>query len=314
MSMSPDVVSPADFDASPRHARDRLLLVTNDAMRARRRPRALAIVYAWQALSGLAAAWPVSALVRDSYGHHPRGDAVLFDPGGLALTDLVMRGDGISAVLTSALVILLASSVLGLFPMAALVVSIGHATPDRTAPPTRAALERAAEAFGPLVRLLVVFGLTQIVLLALGFALGRTASSLLAGKLDDAAADLAGMFVFGVFLLGSTYLGVLHDVARCAAIRFRAGAFDAIAVARRAMRPSPVRVVWSWAWRGLAGLLAVGVGAFLAHRIGGRSGFALVVLALVHQAIVVAKTGLRASWLARALRLVDQTRWAERLR
>jgi hypothetical protein len=305
---APGVVTPSEFDANPRHARDKLLLMTNTAMRARRRPRALLVVVVWQALCGLFIAWPFAALVRDAYGHHPRGDAVLFDPEGLALADLAMRGDGVGAAFASAPLVLALSAVVGLVPMAALVVSIGHATLDRGAPSTRAAFERAIEAFGPLVRLLASFGVVQLALLALGIALATLTSTSLTGRLDDAAADLAGGMVFGAFVFAAGCVGVVHDVARCAAIRYRSGALDAIAKARRAMRPGPARVVWSWAWRGAAGLVAVVVAGLVAHRLGGRLGWHVLALAIVHQSVVAWRTALRASWLARALRLVDQAR------
>jgi hypothetical protein len=303
---APDLVSPDDLDASPRHARDRILLVSTDAMRARRRPVAVGVLYAWSALAGLAAAWPVSAWVGESYGRHPRGDLVLFDPGGLALADLFARGEGLGVAVTHALVVLAVCAVLGLVPMAALVVSIGHATLDRAAPPLRAAFERAAESFGALLRLLAVVSLAQGLVVGAGLLAANGTTGALQGKLDDAAADLSGLFVLAVFVLAALFLGVVHDVARVAAIRFRVGAFAALGVARRAMRPGPMSTAWSWAWRALAGLTAaVGVG-IVAHRLGGRPGASLAVLALLHQGVVLLRAALRASWLASALRLVDR--------
>jgi len=66
-----------------------------------------------------------------------------------------------------------------------------------------------------------------------------------------------------------------------------------------------VSLWWSWAWRMLASVAPVLTGAAVAERLGGRGGVALVVLFALHQCVVVVHVGLRASWLAKALRAVD---------
>jgi hypothetical protein len=71
------------------------------------------------------------------------------------------------------------------------------------------------------------------------------------------------------------------------------------------VRRGAVAVVWSWAWRGGVGAALLVVGSVVAERFGGQGGGALVALAVVHQSIVVARVALRASWLAKALRAVD---------
>jgi hypothetical protein len=45
--------------------------------------------------------------------------------------------------------------------------------------------------------------------------------------------------------------------------------------------------------------------ALLADRIGGRGGVALVVLAALHQSVILSRVALRASWLAKAMRSVE---------
>jgi hypothetical protein len=47
------------------------------------------------------------------------------------------------------------------------------------------------------------------------------------------------------------------------------------------------------------------MGAFVAGRLGGRGGGALFVVAALHQLVILARVALRASWLAKAMRLVD---------
>jgi hypothetical protein len=75
----------------------------------------------------------------------------------------------------------------------------------------------------------------------------------------------------------------------------------AFSVIRRSFRGAVV----AWAWRALVALALLGVGYAIAHAIGGKGGTMLLVLWLVHQAIVLARVALRASWLARAVRLVS---------
>jgi hypothetical protein len=302
-----DIVAVPEVDASPRHAKDRLLLMSTDAMRARRRPLMLLFTWMWHAVAALAIAWPIASFVRDTWGHHPRGDVLLFEPGGLALSDIAMRPEGHAGLLSHATVVLVACAVLGLLPLGALITALGHARPDRGAPPLRACFERAAESFGAFARLLVIMGLVQVVVVVLGSIAAAMVSASLEHRMDDAAADLVGWFVFLVFLLLASFVGVVHDVARCAAIRYRSGALAALRTALRAVRPSPVGVTWSWLWRTLAGLVVIGAAAFVVHRVGVRDDMHLAAVAGLHQVAMLFQTALRASWLARAFRLVDAT-------
>ena len=117
----------------------RLLLVSNDAMRARRRPVAIFAYYIYQLAVSLVVAWPVSRALAAAFGGHPRGDAVLFDDGGWALARAALRlGARVARVLwlCSSLVTLF-GAVVGLVPLSALLTSISHATPDTRAPRPR---------------------------------------------------------------------------------------------------------------------------------------------------------------------------------
>jgi len=76
-------------------------------------------------------------------------------------------------------------------------------------------------------------------------------------------------------------------------------------LAVRAVAPAPLGLFWSWGWRALASLLPVAFGAIAAERMGGREGKALVGMFVIHQVIVGARVAFRASWLAKAMRIVD---------
>ena len=58
----------------------------------------------------------------------------------------------------------------------------------------------------------------------------------------------------------------------------------------------------------LASLAPIFAAAWVAGRLGGRGGLALLVVFALHQLGVAARVALRTSWLARALRAVDAAR------
>jgi hypothetical protein len=287
-------------------ADDELVLLTNDAMRARRRPGAVIALWAWETVIALIVAWPASALVRSAYGEHPRGDAPLFSPGGLVLTDFLSNAShGIAPVMAVVLVVVLLSAVIGLVPLAGMLVSIAFSTRLLRAPGPRATLARALRAFRPLALVLVLSTVTQAALWGIGFALGNATASGLAERAGEARAQQLGWIVTLLFALLVGLVGVVQDLARAAIVRFRVRGTQGIRLGLNAFRRAPSTTFWSWAWRALAACLPVVTGALVADKIGGRGGLALVALLAIHQLIVAARIALRASWLARALRAVD---------
>lgn len=285
---------------------DRLLLLPNHAMRARRCPSAIAALWAWQAVLGTALAWPFAAIVRSAYGSHPRADAVLWEPGGLTLLDLVVRRlPALGALLDHALAIALFALVLGLLPASALLACIGFTTPDRKPPPFRDALALAIPAFVPSAVLFVTALLFEASLAAAALAAARLAEDGFERTLGDVG---AGCIALGLFAVGgavAAVAGVLQDAARAAVVRFSVGARDGFRTAFRALATAPVALLWSWAWRALASVVPVVFGGLLAGRLGGRGGGYLIVLLGFHQLTILVRAALRASWFARAMRAVD---------
>ena len=285
---------------------DELVLLTTDSMRARRRPLAVIALWGWQTLVATFVALPVAAAVASAYGNHPSGDAPLWQPGGLALIDLVVgaRGAGREA-LVLAVMTMLAAGFADLFPLAALIASIGYVTRDRHAPPLRAAFGRAGTAFTTFATLFAMASLVEAALLGTALAASALVSHATLTKLGEARSDQTGWLV-GLVILGlCVVVGVLHDLARAGAIRFRVKALRAWGLAFNALARAPAAVLWSWAWRGLAGWVPVATAALVASRYGGRGGGPLVALFVVHQLVLIARVGFRASWLAAALRAVD---------
>ena len=60
----------------------------------------------------------------------------------------------------------------------------------------------------------------------------------------------------------------------------------------------------AWAWRAALSLGLVVIGIAASQALSGKGGAALLVLWLIHQAIVLVRVALRASWLARAIAFV----------
>jgi hypothetical protein len=111
--------------------------------------------------------------------------------------------------------------------------------------------------------------------------------------------------ILGAFVLVAAVFGIGRDLCSAAVIRFHVSGGRGLALGTRTLRLAPVSLGWSWAWRSLASLATLAVGAWVADRLGGRGGMPLFVLLVIHQSVVGSRVALRASWLARALRAVD---------
>ncbi len=300
-SRSPDTSGPESVRKDTR-----LLLVSNDAMRARRRPLALLAYYIYQLGLSLVLAWPLSRSLASLFGGHPRGDAVLFDPGGWAL--LALRGgyDRASPALFGLMVIVaMLGAALGLLPLSALLTSISHATPDTRAPRPRHLAPYLVATFTPLLYLLALGTALELAMLAIALWAFGASREALEPRFGDARADqIAALAGLGVLVIAGACT-VLHDLARAAVVRYRVGAFGAIRAALATFRRVSFRVLWSWAWRGFVALALVAVVALVVPHLGTRGTMSLVLIALLHQLVIIARAALRASWLALALRAVD---------
>lgn len=287
---------------------DGLALLSNASMRARRHPLVVLAVWVWTAAFGAAIAWPFSRLVAGAYGAHPRGDGPLFDPGALALYDFVSHARDASAALAGhGLVVLPVALVGGLLPLACVLVAVTYTPRDRRRLRVQQLLSRAAPALPAFFALLLVATLIEGVLVALAFGGGGALAHALAPSLGEARGDQIGLVVGALVLLVAALVGVTHDLARAAVVRFRVSALRGALLGWKTLRRRPASSFFSWAWRALAAAVPVIGASIAATRFGGRSGTALVSLFLIHQSVILARVALRASWLARAMRSVDAT-------
>jgi hypothetical protein len=168
------------------------------------------------------------------------------------------------------------------------------------------AVQAGVVAFFPFAILLAVTLVLQGSLVVSASTIAGLAKEGFSPTLGDVGGDLTGIATLVLGLLLAALVGVTQDVARATVVRYGFGAGDALRFAVRTVAPAPVALFWSWGWRALASLVPVGFGAAFAERIGGRGGKALVAMFAIHQAVIVARVALRASWLAKAMRVVDQ--------
>jgi hypothetical protein len=288
-------------------AREDVIPLTRSSIHARSRPWAVLGVWAWDSALSLVGSVPAIALVRAAYGRHPDADAPLWAPGSLPLLGLLSREtNGVRAATATAAVVLLFGAVAGLVPLSALIISMSTATREGHGIGGSRTIERALRVLRPLAALLVVVSLAQGVVAATAFLLGEGAQSLAIRSLGEAFAQQLAVGVGGAVLLAAVALGVAQDLARAAVIRCGLGAMSALTLGVRALGRAPIAIGWSWAWRALAGVAPVVAVSLLADRIGGRGGVALIVLAVLHQSVILSRVALRASWLAKAIRLIDR--------
>jgi hypothetical protein len=283
-------------------------LLANDAMRARRHPWAVALLWAWETALALLFAWPAASLAGAVFGRGAAGDGVAWTPGGVALLDALTRNDpGLRAVTTAGIAALALGAVAGLVPLGATLTVLAYATRDGRSAGVTQSLSEGLRLFPPLLLLLVLASLAQGAALVVGAGAGSLVESWMHEGLGEARAQqIQGLFL--LLTLGAvSAIGAAHDLSRAAVVRFKVGGFRGAVLGTRTLRLAPLSMWWSWAWRAAASLAPVVATAWVTGRLGGRAGMALVVIFALHQLVIAARVALRTSWLARALRAVDAT-------
>ncbi len=281
-------------------------------IRARRAPVAVLLVFFWELVWALLVATPVHAWARRVWGAHPDGDAVLFRPGGRELSLWITSDDSASSVvIRTTLILLVAGAIVGQVPLGALVASLVR----RVRPPQ--ALAVGVRAWLPLLGVLVLAGAIQGMLVSLGMLAATALDTALRDRLGDARAFGVRLAVLAVFVVLAAIAGVIADLARVAIGQhvaerdpdaepesgltvLRIGIRAALGTARRALG----RALVAWSWRAALGALLIGAGMAAGSLAGASGGAMLLVVFVLHQSVVLVRTALRASWLAKALRLV----------
>lgn len=264
---------------------------------ARRRPVALLVVYAIEALLAWVLAAPWIEAFASIMGHHPQGDRALWwERGHLLLVDVVTRHGGMLRGITHGTFIALAAwYVVGLLPLGGLLGALSDQEPFSL----RRATARAGELFGRLALLQFVSAVTCLVVLVM---VGVIPSMILKNQTANSLprTTFIAMFVpYVIALLALMFLWAFFDLARALVARHDVTAMRACALSARAPHAVLALVALS-APRWAASLGLIGFGAAVAS---GSS--SLTLIALAHQAMAFWRVWLRGSVLSRALRISD---------
>jgi hypothetical protein len=255
----------------------------------------VAVLYMYRALSGFALAFPFAVAVEQPLSGYPRGALEVLDPGGILLLEVLRVERSALKPLPGSLALVLA--VVGLLPMAALLVSLGH-TGRLSA---RRVVERAARRIGTLALLGLGFLVLQALVATLGLVLGYKLIAYLALAPDRELVVALGLVAIGCVL--AALVGMVRDIAWAAAVHNDAAAYSSGACAVRSLRGG--RVVFAWAWRMVLGMGALVLTAALAPSSTRASAVALGTA--WHQVGIFAVVFARASWFAAAVASVSLT-------
>ena len=284
-----------------------LVLLPAGAIHARRRPAAILFVYAYELMWSLLAAAPFHTWAKRVWSAHPEGDAPVFRPGGLDLMGWLLGNEvALGTAIRTTILLLAAGAIIAQLPLGLLLGALTTGRGGR-APKTGDAFSIGWGALPSMFVVLVFTSLAQLGVLLAGGGIAFAINN--AMKATDAAGGRLSFLVFGAFVILALFVGVVGDVWRAASVRMLAGvdppkktrvvAWRALKLAFRSKGLGGAIVGWSW--RAVVGVLVVVLGAFV-------SGLALPIFVtfLVHQIIVAFRVGLRASWLAQALRIVTR--------
>lgn len=267
------------------------------------RVRAIVLLWAWQAVLALVAAWPAAAMVRAAFGGDPEGETAFLRPGGHALLSFLARdADGVQGALAGGLVVLVVGAAASLLPTAMLFFAIEGDLRGRTPFSLKATVAPAVRAFPAFAILFVGFGLAQALVFGAGSFVAPLAANLTEAQAGEVRSQLFAALAVAVLAVGAAWLTLLHDVARAALTRRRANALSSLASGLTTLQAHPWRLAWAWAWRGAlswaplaAVTLAPGPGPT-------RGAASFVALTVLHQCAMIWRVALRASWLAVAVR------------
>lgn len=266
---------------------------------AHRRPGLVALLWSYRALVGLLVALPAAATLGAPTAQYPRAQGELFDAGGVMLLESVRlsRRAMPSIAWTGGAVTLLAAA-LGLVPLAVAIAGLGR----RGRLPVSFLAGRAWAHAGTLALLYGLGLLAQVVAIALLSMLGFKIIELT--KVAPPGEDIATAGVLAAALLFASMLGVIRDLAYVGAVHGGRRFYVATSRAVRCLLRRPIRVTFAWGWRTVLALAALAIAAWLTPM---PRGTAVVVLGLVvHQAALAASAFARASWLAAAIRMLDE--------
>lgn len=276
------------------------------AIRAWRRPGGVLAFWALRLIAAWLLATPIaSALGGAGIRHFPDGDALLFAPGGTYLMEALRRGIGpLVTGLENTVWFALILGYLCLVPLAGLLYALCHEGRLRPGNVARAALDQLA----PFTLLAGLTLLVQATAVVLGIILLSVLHAHIYQSLDVRTADLWMVGVSGLVVFVVVLVGIVEDLARAALTRHQHGLGRALRTALRTARQRPLSALAAWLVPAVWSLAAVALAALAVGRLHvERAGTWRMLAALaVHQVAALLLVGLKAQWLAGALRLVGE--------
>lgn len=271
-----------------------------DRPAAHKRLGVVLLVFVCRVVGALLLALPFAMLFGRAVGAFPRGDAVLFEPGGMLFIEAFRRTrDALPPIGAGAALLFVVLAFLGLLPLGAMLGALG-AKGRLSAKDIGGFALRPIATFSLLLGVFaVVQGIAFAIVMAIGGAVARR------GGFDSRDVDRVKIAFAVVALLVVLVLGVVHDLARAASVRGELGLRASIRASLRAMRRAPLAILGAFASRSLLALVVLAAAVVLGSRIGIDRGGQIALGFLVHQASIAAALFLRASWLAAALVRVD---------
>jgi hypothetical protein len=276
-----------------------------DGIRAALRQRsALAFAFLARIVLAYLIASPLArVLMGAGIQHHPRGDAVLFEPGAVALVEAVRVSLGeLRTELGGSLVVGIVGAWLLLIPHGALYAALG--LPDRAR--LAELLPRSLALFPRFTLLGGACAFVQGLILTLAFLGASGIESRFATAGSERRADLLALGVLAIAVLLVAFTALWLDLARAAVVVDDARFFSALGSGFRAFLRRPLAAIacstlGPLCLLGLIAAAAVLTGLLDVSRVG--TWRVLLVLAL-HQLVVLGAVLFRAGWLGASLELV----------
>ena len=283
-------------------SQDSLRLRKGARIAAYRRPGVVALLYVYRAVAGLIIALPLSLAVSRVVGKTPRGDAELFDPGGMMLLETLRLIEpsamplGFQAAVSVVLV-----GFFGLVPLAMILESLSMEGRLRWG----TLVQRAFRRLGTLSLLFGIAVAAEAGATALFVTIGDKTLDRVAWS-DSRHRDIAHVILWTAGLSIFILVGIIHDLSRVMVVRKHIGLYGGVACALRIFRRRALAVLFAYGWRGALALTALGAAIWAAPQIGQESKGELVLLTLMSQAAILVMVYLRVDWLAAAMRIGDR--------
>lgn len=268
-----------------------------------RRPGVVFVMYAYRLVVSLLVAAPFALMFGGAVGGYPRGDAVLFDEGGLLFVEALRRSNiVVPPVVLSAVVLLAVASFASIMPLAALIGAL--ATKGRITARDVGAF--ALRPVGTFALLFGAFAFVQAIVFAILTAIGGAISR---RPIFDAPGADRIKFVFAIVALLVVFLiGVFHDLARVAVVRDELRFRAALRRGWQTLKKSHVHLLGAWGVRAILGAIVIYAALSVGSRLGVDSSAKVALGFFVYQASIILALFLRASWFASAIRHVDRAR------